>query len=129
MKNINELASRVKPVHLPYTSEQVKDADFVHREIGRLGFSMSITYSPIDMVNASRVRSGKPALTAEEHQAVGDGGFTFQLLGGPIQRRGEHASPVCPNMNEMLATALFNVLNICHQLGKIPTWPIIQLPT
>lgn len=126
--SINELAIHAKPMHEPYTLEKLKDADFVYREIGRLGFSMSITYSPVDMVNASRLRTGKKALAPDERKAIGEGGFTFQLLGGPITTRGEHASPVCPNMSEMLATALFNVLNICKQLGKIPTWPVIQLP-
>lgn len=99
------------------TDAQVMDSDWVMREILRLGYSMTVTFTTPDELIQKRRSNG--VMTEDRHaQAmldevrVFDGFYTYQLLGHQYASRGAHASPTTPDLQYCLVTALLNVVRL-----------------
>jgi hypothetical protein len=103
-KEIEETSGR------EFSPDDIKRIEFCYEEVGKLGFSMSITFLPDwHFKNAWKERDRTP--TQEELEQLGSGKYSYQLLGGIYEERGNHPCPLLDSPQLAAATALFNV---CH---------------
>ena len=94
-----------------YDPEDLKNIEFCYKEVGRLGFSMSVTFLPDWHFKEEWAEHGVEP-TKEKLKALGDGKYSYQLLGGIYKDRGDHPCPLMDTPELAAATALFNVARL-----------------
>ena len=100
-----------------YDPKDLQDFEWCFKEIGRLGFSISVTFLPFSYFQAAWKENG---VTPEPEQVerTRAGLFSYQLKGGRYKSRGDHDCPLFSRAGECLSTALFNVHRL-KSMGRL----------
>ena len=100
-----------------YNPDDLKSIDFCYKEVGRYGFSMSVTFLPDWHFKEEWKKHGVKA-TKEKVKELGAGKYSYQLLGGIYEERGDHPCPLAETPEMAAAAALFNVCRLRAE-GKL----------
>lgn len=92
--------------------ESLSDPAFCFAKLAEMGYSLSVTFATRESIDAARKRNGVPPLTGKEAEIVARGMFSYQLFGGPVEKRGDHGCPMVPTLAQAAATALYNVCRL-----------------
>ena len=100
-----------------YRPEDLANIEFCYQEVGRLGFSMSITFLPDWYFKEEWKKHGREPSEVKVLE-LGPGKYSYQLLGGPYEDRGNHPCPLLDTPQDAASTALFNICRLKAE-GKI----------
>lgn len=122
MSDWTKFAEEVNALGLEtYSADDLKRPDFCVAQISKHGYSVSLTWTPTAYVKRMRDLNGRP-LSPPEELLMGDGFWTYQLLGGRYGSRGAHECPTAPALEVCAATALLNVLRMEKKYGPAQPW-------
>lgn len=100
-----------------YDPKDLQDFEWCFKEIGRLGFSVSVTFLPFSYFeDAWKQHEVRPS--PKQIDQAKNGLFSYQLKGGRYAERGKHDCPLLTTATECVATALFNIHRL-RSMGKL----------
>jgi hypothetical protein len=112
-------AGELTDMGLVCTADQLQDPEWCYRELGKMGYSLRITYETDEHYLAKVRAIGKMSLdhpvvqqTVAQIKEAGGGYFTYQLEGREYQTRGTHNTFMLESLPQCAAIALTNMVRL-----------------
>lgn len=114
------LCDELREFGYDFTPEQVADPDWCIKELGRMGYSISVTFMTpdeyLDMVSQIGAVNVNSTFVRDNLNTISQlgGVYSYQLKGGRYATRGAHSSPLVPRLDVCASAALYNICRLTH---------------